>query len=336
MSGRGKPRKDARAVKRRRIEKSTQNSAPVTDEAATPAAVDKVSLSLDEQGPDNLTKGTVNLPPLVEEVFNIDQILSDQNTGAVGKNDCSFFMSVGESEEPNMLRCADDDLSAHVPLPLKQKIWSNKFINIALLLKGNAELSDLFSGGLLHVSEDGKIEAKPRLLKEKVGNIDQWSDAFLIFGSIYLFRFPDRVQEILKYMSIIRDAAAKYPNFAWRTYDEQFRMRQVAQVSNWGKINPDLWMRIMASPSPASPFPKQMLNCKDFNKGFCSFTRCRFSHACDLCGSSQHGMFRCQVGKPRDNNRSMYNFRGFQPNRFARGGRSYRGSSRGSRGFWNK
>ena len=173
----------------------------------------------------------------------------------------------------NMVRCADDELAVHVPSQLKQKIWEHKYINIALLLKGNAELAEIFSGGVLHVS-DGKVEARPKQTKEKVNSIEQWTEAFLIFMSIYLSRYPGKTQELLKYISVIRDAAVKFPNYAWRHYDEQFRVRQAEKVANWGKINSDLWLRTMPVSSTTFSFQpnvSQFGSCRDFNnKGFCN------------------------------------------------------------------
>ena len=64
--------------------------------------------------------------------------------------------------------------------------------------------------------------------------------------SIYLSHYPGKTQELLKYISVILDAAAKFPNYAWRYYDEQFRVRRAERVQNWGKINSDLWLRAMS------------------------------------------------------------------------------------------
>ena len=109
----------------------------------------------------------VNRPSLVKEVFDISKILSDPKALS-SENDrledsekepdeTTPFLSLDFGKDPiNMVRCADNGLSAHVPKQLKQKIWDNKYINIVLLLKSNAELADIFSGGLLHVA-DGKI-----------------------------------------------------------------------------------------------------------------------------------------------------------------------------------
>lgn len=348
MPGRGRPRVDARRVKRKAKERQeVQKRARTEIPATVEPVVERVNLSLDEHDAQTDTNlGNDLRLPMVEEVFDINKIMDD-NSGGI---DPGFMLNIGNDELPSIERCADDDIAAHVPLQLKQKIWANTFINIALLLKGNSELSELFSGGLLHVSDDGKIEAKPRQLKEKVATIDKWTDAFLIFTSIYIQRHPEKASELLKYMFVIRDAAMKYPILSWRTYDEQFRIRQALQVSNWGKINPDLWMRIMASPFSPSQSVMKVNTCRDFNKGFCSFLRCRYQHSCDLCGSNQHGMIRCQTGKSDGSSTLNYAFRGFGANRgfgTSRGfganrtfgafrgfgaNRFYRGYQRGARG----
>lgn len=286
---------------------------------------------------DGSTQGiTVTRPPLVEEVFDISKILSDPKALSSGNDrledlekepdETTPFLSLDFGEDPiNMVRCADDDLSAHVPKQLKEKIWDNKYINIALLLKGNAELADIFSGGLLHVV-DGKIEARPKQTKEKINSIEQWTEAFLIFMSIYVSRYPDKIQELLRYITIIRDAAAKFSNYSWRQYDEQFRVRQALKVENWGRVNSDLWLRIMpVSTSSVQPDGITYGSCREFNsKGSCNFFRCRYKHICDLCGSAFHGMIRCQSSKEAPAGRG---FRGFRFGGFNRGfGRGFRGN----------
>ena len=113
------------------------------------------------------------------------------------------------------------------------------------------------------------------------------------------------VQEMFKYMSVVRDAATKFPPTCWHSYDEQFRMRQAIVVTNWSHINSDLWLRIMPSAAYKNPFSQTNLSsaysntctCRFFNKGSCTFYQCNFRHACDLCGSTYYGMVNCNVGK---------------------------------------
>ena len=128
-------------------------------------------------------------------------------------------------------------------------------------------------------------------------------------------------------MSIIREAASKSSSLSWRTYDEQFRLRQAANVQSRGAINQDLWLRIMTM--PAAPFqaetPTVRKNtCFYFNNGSCHWNSCKFPYFCSNCGGSNYGRRSCfQLNKGTSFRRP----RGFC--QCARGGRPFprRGNS---------
>lgn len=145
---------------------------------------------------------------------------------------------------------------------------------MAVLLKGGVELSELYGGNLISINEMGQLETRPKTDPDKI-SVSKWTDAFLIFASICLVEYPQRIHEILKYMSTIREAASRFPGFGWRIYDEQVRLRQALKYQPWGTINSDLWLRcfsssqgtcmVTASSSASSKTPA----CIDFNKGAC-------------------------------------------------------------------
>lgn len=226
-------------------------------------------------------------------------------------------------------------MSAHVPTQIKQKIWQHQYINIALLLKGNVELQELCTGDLIHITESGNIETRPKITKEKVTSIEKWTDAFLIFSCIYLKKFPNKTQELLQYMSIIREAASRSnTGLSWRLYDEQFRLRQAIELQSWDRINANLWLRVLGT-SMSTPAAKPRMpgtnTCNFFNQGHCSYNPCRFPHVCSHCGGYNHGRINCFQLK--DNvavgvtNNSFRKFRGSRP--FNRGGRNF--TNRGKR-----
>ena len=249
----------------------------------------------------------------------------------------------------NRVRLGSDDIASHVPEQLCKKIWAHEYINLALLLKGSVELQDLFSTGVVHLTGKGQLEARPQVnTKDKVPNIEKWTDAFLIFASIYLKRYPSKIQEILQYMNIIREAASRSVTFTWRSYDEQFRLRQESEVQSWGKINSDLWLRLMTSSTVTSNIPQNtqpgaltggrsstgnsqydnhvLGTCFDFNDGFCPRTVCKFKHICSNCNNPSHGRVTC-FKQSTANSRGSYanrggsNFRGprgYTPNRGGR------------------
>ena len=116
-------------------------------------------------------------------------------------------------------------------------------INTALSLKDNIELQDLYTGGVVCITETRRVETRPKISRDKITSFDKWSDASLlvetwpkisrnkitsfdkwsdaslIFPSIYIKRYPSKCQELLQYISIIRQAASRSSSLSWRTYD---------------------------------------------------------------------------------------------------------------------
>jgi hypothetical protein len=200
------------------------------------------------------------------------------------------------SSHTELTRLAHDDIAAHVPTTLKQQIARGGYVQIALLLKGAVDLADYGNGSELRLSNNGVIEARPRECKDKVNHIERWTDAFLIFASVYLASHPGKTYELLHYMWTIRECAARQGGFAWREYDEQFRLRQAISPSSWAYINNDLWWRCVqvrgVGPSTDMLNKTTIRSCNAFNEGRCMWLNCKFSHVCSECGQ-QHAAINC-------------------------------------------
>ena len=196
----------------------------------------------------------------------------------------------------NSIRLSDDELSAHVPHSFRDQIQTGRYINLACLLKGSSELSELASGSILKLTADGQIESRPKQCTDKIANIERWTDAFIIFASIYLAKFPTKTGELLQYMFNIRESAVNKGGFAWRNYDEQFRLRQALNPSSWAHINSDLWWRCTltkeTSDVPSHTITGNKFTCNDFNNGQCRWPNCRFNHICSGCGGN-HAEISC-------------------------------------------
>ena len=123
-------------------------------------------------------------------------------------------------------------------------------MNLAVLLKGGVELAELYGSTLLSINEKGQLETKPKSVTDKISSVDKWTDAFLIFSSIYLLEYLQKTQELLKYISVISEAASRSPWFQCRSHDEQFLLRQALQVQSWAVINSDLWLRCLSARGP--------------------------------------------------------------------------------------
>lgn len=222
------------------------------------------------------------------------------------------------SETPEFRRVGNDDISVHVPAQLKQQIARGEYINLALLLKGAVELNDIHTVGVLRVTEDGKLETHSKPCKDRIATIENWTDAFIIFSSIYLASHIDKTYEILHYMWLIRETAIRRGGTAWREYDEQFRMRQAFSPTPWSVINNDLWWRCSQCQTPethkqsATPVsvnkPAAVLTCHSFNSGNCKKPSCFYEHICNFCGCP-HPAISCPAKRGGNSNKLASPFR---------------------------
>lgn len=348
-----------RGTKRKRNDSgaaSTANDEPL--ERLSLAGVPHPGSSEPRTGPPTGNSQTTAEPSLLQYV-DFEKILSESTLSTdmqqVSQNDPPSESTTSNnmpslsmqtiSFSENRVRLGAEDISSHVPTQLCKKIWAHEYINISLLLKGSVELQDLFSSGVVHLTGKGHLEARPVVnTKDKVPSIEKWTDAFLIFASIYLKRFPSKTQEILQYMNIIREAASRSATFTWRSYDEQFRLRQESEVESWGKINSDLWLRLMTSSTvtTASTIPNSsntsrldptrvLGTCFDFNDGFCPRSYCKFKHVCSNCNNPNHGRVTCFRQASSISDRENTNFRGPRGFNFNRGGPGRSQSRRGNR-----
>ena len=136
----------------------------------------------------------------------------------------------------------------HLPLSVRQQIWRGEFINLSILLKGAIELNEICSPATLSITASGSLTTKPKECKDKVPNIEKWTDAFIIFMSIYILEHKDQASELLKYVNLIKEFSVTKKSFILRCYDEQFRTRQAYIPSPWGSMNLELLYRCTPDP----------------------------------------------------------------------------------------
>jgi len=146
-------------------------------------------------------------------------------------------------EESNGIHSITLPLGCHVPLPIKNKIWQGEFVDLAALLCDQS--TDRESAPTFVISPTGALSVTtPR--PKNIMSIEQWTDAFLVFTAIAGARHPERTPELLKYISIIREAAHKFPGMGWREYDLQFRRRQaINPTRSYSTLDGELWYTVL-------------------------------------------------------------------------------------------
>ena len=241
-------------------------------------------------------------------------------------------------------------LDAHVPLALKEKIWSGKFIDFAALHRDNAvfALTHADSGSVLTLAVDGdKVVFRPASAqKKKIDSIEKWMSAFHSFMAVYTVRHPGRCAELLKYAETVRMASVQFPGLGWRSYDEQFRLRQEANPArSWAELDVELWVTVAAASVIAPASVRQDMNVGGFSgrasnhgnnytsisntsgykshvcfaynteKG-CRWQFCKFAHRCKRCALHGHGLTNCRVNtnfRAKSEQSAMSAVRNFSP-----------------------
>ena len=133
---------------------------------------------------------------------------------------------------PTEIIKASDNISRNVSQNLKQKIISGEYIDLANLVcnvqngSSDNQTISLVQGQLIVQSKQQDI---------KINNIEAWTDAFLIFTSIYCSVHAAQLQDLLKYMQTMRLGAKRSFVLNWKLYDEQFQLRKTRDpISSWG------------------------------------------------------------------------------------------------------
>ena len=202
-------------------------------------------------------------------------------------------------------------LASQVPKKIKQKIWSDEFVEMAELISDQSDqkLSVTFS----QLDDNSPALAMTSHSKPKpILTFSQWQSAFNIFVAIYAERRASETPELMKYAETIREIASKFPGRAWFFYDQQFRYaRQGTQIS-WADMHMELYLKCIsmhgvgqpaafqghnstagnrkfqpsryANQGPQNAFQVKVTFCYKFNGGkLCDAAACKHKHACIAC-----------------------------------------------------
>ena len=139
-----------------------------------------------------------------------------------------------------------------VPASYVKKIQSGEFFELSKLLPKN-----LFNATdeqpVMLTLENSVIKVKPaNQSTTTVTDIEQWTTAFTTYMSVFTHAFPNRTQELLQYMSIIRHAAHRHKGVGWCIYDVKFRRKAALDQSiNWSELDQQLWLILQYTKLPS-------------------------------------------------------------------------------------
>ncbi|XP_048243033.1 uncharacterized protein LOC125375967 [Haliotis rufescens] len=147
-----------------------------------------------------------------------------------------------------MVTLSTDNVGSFIPQPIRDKIHNREYVDLATLIKGLDKEQSMDS--TIRVNSMSQLEMSRQ--SKDIQSVKEWTTAFIIFVSIYLEKFPESHQQMLKYLHTIRLAASR--GQCWQNYDKQFRLRISRSTDKaWGTINAELWMLYMnVTPQPVN------------------------------------------------------------------------------------
>lgn len=207
--------------------------------------------------------------------------------------------------------CSVSHLGSHIDEAVREKIWSNAYVDIWSLISIDQHTVD---------KERRVVDPRPVDRKVKVAKtMNNWLQAFAVLGCVMGEKHPERCSQLFVYFDTIYNAYKSHGGAAWWRYDEEFRRRLALHPEiGWDSKATDLWLRLMmaqkpsfpsgatgagASPASGSVASRRPGTCWLFNEGHCKFYGlCKFKHECSACGGN-HAATRCPKPAPSAANR---------------------------------
>ncbi|CAB4007392.1 gag [Paramuricea clavata] len=196
-----------------------------------------------------------------------------------------------------------------LPASYVKKIQSGEFFELSKLLPKNL-CNTVDEQPVVLTVENSIVKVKQSTQSTtNITDIDKWTTAFTTYMSVFTHQFPNRAQELLQYMTIIRHAAHCHKGVGWCIYDIKFRRKAGLSLSlNWSEIDQQLWLMTFAVPPAslreeyplfhkgpqhyATPGNEQGGICRDFNRsGACKRAQCRYRHICNRCEGEHAGLY---------------------------------------------
>lgn len=185
-------------------------------------------------------------------------------------------------------------LHATVHLKVKERIWSNEFVDFR-----NAFSKPSSEPTFQMTFSDQGVSSCLQTQGKKFISIEQWTDAFQTFSSVYRLKYPDQADNLAQYCNTIRSIAKA--NGKWFWYDTEFRQLRQNHPIPWNHVQNDLYMQALSNKQPfrdtnntfTSNKNKNKKPCFKYNKGHnCHPGKCQYAHKCLSC-SGFHPQIQC-------------------------------------------
>jgi hypothetical protein len=158
---------------------------------------------------DKLKKGGPTTKHEGEENFNVD------DTDIEAEMDVKSATDVLNNnwEKPTNTGAISTPISALIDDKLKQHIWKDQYIDLALLLPQN-NTSTTKKGLQFQVVANSTLSVIPNKPRYSVYSIDKWTTAFIRLIAIYAEKFPEAIPHLAKHAEMVREMVTSQNNNA--------------------------------------------------------------------------------------------------------------------------
>ena len=195
-------------------------------------------------------------------------------------------------------------------------IWSNQYIDLAVLLDPSLEINKPKNdfAGLL----GDYLPSVPRKTTRYITSLGQWCSAFTVFITIYCQKYPSELPHLFTYMNTVKKLAHR--NGSYLTYDEEFRYLKQSQPLQWNVTHTGLWMECRDNQKNQKNGKDKKQNSNKFQNsdysvkkpshprghcfryhthGKCDRNNCEYKHFCynQLCNNDEHPFSKCPYNR---------------------------------------
>ena len=126
-----------------------------------------------------------------------------------------------------------------VPAKLVGRIWKGEFIDMAKLLRDNLEAQRRGGWQEMPSSSASGLSRQRR----EVPDLLSWVQCFGVYTAVVASQYPERVQKLLAYQTLMVREARRCGGKGWLSYDSYFRQQMVGEWrgDEWGRLNPYLF-----------------------------------------------------------------------------------------------
>jgi hypothetical protein len=158
---------------------------------------------------DKLKKGGPTTKHEGEENFNVDDTDNEAEMDVKSATDVSY----NNWEKPTNTGAISTPISALIDDKLKQHIWKDQYIDLALLLPQN-NTSTTKKGLQFQVVVNSTLSVIPNKPRYSLYNIEQYTTAFIRLIAMYAEKFPEAIPHLAKHAEMVREMVTSQNNNA--------------------------------------------------------------------------------------------------------------------------